>query len=273
VKFFDFNIHLPNEAQDSEGKPRYSETETSCESLNENFDRAKPFLAKNLQGAQFVFLNPALLEQPEKLKKTIARIKNIVPESRFSLTPEFRSIDSLDVAVEAEIDGLKFHSYLQQIRESDFEAVLRLCKSAAERKMPLSFCTSYGTSLMYDCDNLKLAAYIAQHVAKTPIILLHSGGRRVLDAMLLADSCGNVFLESSFTAQYYRGGPVYEEILFAFRKLGPSKIVHGSDYPYVSVEAAVSLTMELCDKAGFSEKEKDLVFWDNARSLFTPDRG
>ena len=262
MKVFDFNVHLPNGISGA-----YSESASTAESLTDNFNRTKPSVDSSLAGAHFQLLNPALMEHPAKLKDAIAQFKKMLPSSRVSITLEFRDINSVKDALDAGIDGLKFHSYLQRIRETDFEAVLQLCKSAAMHHMPLSFCTSYGTSHMYDCDNLKLAAYIAQHITESPIILLHSGGRRVLDAMLLADSCKNVFLETSFSPRYYKNGPVYDEIVFAYRKIGASKIIHGSDHPYVAIEDAITLTHEVCDAAGFTAGEQNLVFLENAASM------
>ena len=124
--------------------------------------------------------------------------------------------------------------------------------------------TSYGTSKMYAHDNLKLACHIADHITKVPIVLLHIGGARVFEAMLLAHEKQNVMLESSFSLGYYEGSSIWQDAAFAFRKIGLERVMYGSDYPYVSMQESMRVHNDFYAQFGFTEAEIELMLHDNA---------
>ena len=106
-----------------------------------------------------------------------------------------------------------------------------------------------------DCDEVTeyaktlpgVAAAIANRVTRAPIILLHSGGSRCLEAMLLADATKNVFLETSFTLPYYLNSSIERDLAFAYKKLGANKILYGSDFPYISLKESEKSFFEFMD--------------------------
>jgi predicted TIM-barrel fold metal-dependent hydrolase len=161
-----------------------------------------------------------------------------------------------------------FQSYLQKITPADYPEILRVAQFVSARKGLICVDTSYGTSRMYAYDNLKLAAFISEMITATPIILIHAGGLRILEAMLLADLQPNIYLETSFSVDYYRGSSVAQDFAFAFRKLGAERILYGSDFPYVDPTQAATQMQEYLDQHGFTLAEQAAIMGDNGRTLW-----
>ena len=197
------------------------------------------------------------------------RVRRDLPGSTFTALIDFRredAVSAVDSAATQGVRGLKFHSYFQRIAAEDFPAALALARRAQERRMFVCVDTSYGTSGMYRFDNLRLACLLADALT-CPIILLHSGGLRVFEAMLLAEEHPHVFLETSFSLDYYRGSTVEEDLRWVYRKLGPQRLLYGSDHPYVGLANSAHDQQIFLGNCGFSQKDLALIMHDNALSL------
>ena len=127
---------------------------------------------------------------------------------------------------------------------------------------------SYGSLKMYDCDNLKLVAKIASEVVNTPIVILHSGGSRIFDAMLLVESAPNIFLETSFSLPYYIGSNIESDMAFAYKKIGPDKIIYASDYPYIQHDISLCTALEFFDRHNFYPRLTKLIFNNSFARVF-----
>jgi predicted TIM-barrel fold metal-dependent hydrolase len=120
---------------------------------------------------------------------------------------------------------------------------------------------------MYKYDNLKLVCAVADQVNNTPILVLHSGGNRVLEAMLIAAEKQNVFLETSFSLSYYKGSSVENDIAFAYKKIGVERVLYGSDFPYVSIQESINVHHQFLEKHSFSTNDIEKIMFKNAQSL------
>jgi len=265
MKVFDFNVHPSGKVRKENSSMSLEASLSLDEYRAELEDLDRYFLGKNyfINLMLFnVFLTPLsdclsnLLKQ-DNILFSITALVNFRRESIFETLESFSSSRS---------SGIKFHSYFQRITEEDFPAILRVAKYAEKKGMFICVDTSYGTSGMYRFDNMKLACVLADEVS-CPIILLHSGGLRVLEAMLLAEDKPHVFLETSFSLPYYQGSTIEEDIVFAYKKLGPSRLIYGSDYPYVDFDKSKRIALEYFAKCGFSDEEIQAIMFDNAFNL------
>lgn len=169
------------------------------------------------------------------------------------------SYDQLESLKFAGVSAITFHSYHQFITRSKYARYAELASWAEDLKMPVLVDGSYGTLDMYNIDNLELVAYLASIVKSIPIIIMHSGGSRVLEAMLLAESTSNLFMDTSFTLPYYTGSSVENDLAFAYKKIGSERVVYGSDHPYISHDASLAATLRFFDKYNFSSSEQDWI--------------
>lgn len=145
----------------------------------------------------------------------------------------------------------------------DISTCVEIAKKAESLNMLIMIDTSYGSLGMYQYDNLKLAMAIANVVTKTSIILLHSGGARCLEAMLLADATKNIFLETSFSLPYYLGSSIERDLAFTYKKLGEDKVLYGSDFPYISFEESEESFLTFMDKWGFTSSHINKIAFQN----------
>jgi len=133
--------------------------------------------------------------------------------------------------------------------------------------MPIFLDTSYGSLGMYRYDNLKLAAFLLDEIKSVPVVLLHSGGSRILEAYLLADACPNVYLESSFSLPYYLGSTVERDMAFAYKKLS-GKVLYGSDYPYINMAHSIESFSKFVNDWQFTDDQVDGFLNSNVKKVF-----
>ena len=267
---FDFNVHLPCRKGNDVGGRLADEATMSLDELKRCYDSHRPELSKATMGANFMLLNEENPFGGHALSQWISEVRRDWTRTAFTQLLDFRR-DRVDIALdylwECHVDGIKFHSYVQKIGESDFSLVLAAAKAAAERGLFICIDASYGTTRLYDHDNLRLAALLIREIRNTPIIILHSGGARCWEAMLLALEEPNVYLETSFTLPYYRGSSIESDLSFIYRKIGIDKVLYASDFPYVSLEESTKSIGEFFDRFEFSHGERSAILSENAYAL------
>lgn len=267
-KLFDFNVHsvssqlLPGDI---------TETSITLEDLANNLDKYYPYWSA-VDFVNLMILNDTLFlsdNSVEKLKSILLQYPKIV--SVTATTPlsvhyehRYSAFNYLEILKEAGVKGIKFHSYTQGISEADYSNAVLIAQRAASMGFYICIDTSYGTTKLFDYNNMKLAARICEFVKDTPVILLHSGGMRFNDALVIADYCSNVYLETSFSLNYLANSPYEDFFAFLYRKIGSERVIFASDFPYVLIEQAIEVLDRVLEKAGFSEAEKENVFYKNA---------
>ena len=272
MKPFDFNVHLPGFR--AETIDRILE-ETSFDGMDilAAYGRIRSELSALHEGANIMVFNPALAHDPNAL----GRLKSLLREDFGALgiitllapiheAPDIRLLAELR---QAGVWALKFHSYVQSIGEEHFPQVVRWAESAQEAGLALCIDTSYGSRAMYRHDNLRLAAAVLERVTRTPVILLHSGGLRIMEAMLLAEASANAWLEASFSLSYYQGSPLLANFAYAYRKIGAHRILYASDFPYVTFPGALESIQKFLAEHHFTKDESNAITTDNARRLLS----
>ncbi len=263
---YDFNLHFH---RSSKSLPTNEGALTYQDIANYLTINKKTFAS--FSGGNFMLFSHGLTADKSSFNSLIKDLFKQYSDYSVTILVDFRDegvIDNIRFMSSIGIKSIKFHSYFQKIAEDDYSSVLNISKHAEELGMLICIDTSYGTSGMYRFDNMKLACLITEEVS-CPIVLLHSGGSRALEAMLLAEDKANIFLETSFSLPYYEGSTIEKDIVFAYKKLGASRIIYGSDFPYVSLGEAEMCTLRYLEKCGFSEKEISMVMYENAINLFS----
>ncbi|WP_392534981.1 amidohydrolase family protein [Nostoc sp. C117] len=267
MKIFDFNLHLPV----VQGKDVHNVIEQdmslSLEDLYKGFKIHYPVF-QELAGANFMLFNQELLQGSLKNFHELCTAK--LAYTILTTLIDFRRQDIvpyIEKAIAEKVRAIMFNSYLQKITESDFQDVLRVCQFAEANKMLICIDASYGTSKMYSYDNMKLACFIADFVSRVPIVIIHSGGYRILEAMLLALDKHNIYLDTSFSLPYYVGSSLEQDYAFAYKKIGVHRILFGSDHPYVPFSEALIQHLQFFEKYKFTESEIEQVMYYTAINL------
>jgi len=259
-KVFDLNVHFTDRV---EGLCSVSVEEARRGFLS--FMEVKP---GGVRGANFMLFNSDLIHE-EGWADLMEEIRRSLPVVAFTLLLNFRGdVEStLKRAKELGFWAVKFHPLQQGIERGEYPEVLRSAKMAEELGFAILIDASYGTLSLYRYSGLELAAFLAEEVKSVPIVVLHSGGYRALEALLIALSAGNVYIELSFSLPFYRGSSVERDIAFICRKIGYERVVYASDHPFVAADEALSLFMDFAQQEGFEPPLIRRICWENAVSL------
>ena len=269
MRIFDFNMHFTKLGAVENPHMVSDETRMRYKDLTYCFEEHIDLFKENVTAGNFMLFNQNIFALEKDVAPFFKQVRQTLPGSCFTALFDFRRPDIskiLDKAADQGLSGLKFHSYFQKITETDYTAALAIARQAEKRGMFICIDTSFGTSGMYRYDNMKFACAVADEVS-CPVILLHSGGLRALEAMLLAQEKSHVYLETSFSLHFYKGSTIEKDILFAYKKLGPGKLIYASDYPYVGLEESLSTAAAGFEKCGFSDKNMADIFYYNAQKL------
>lgn len=263
---FDFNIHLySKDTGDIESQIK-SDTQLTakdlCNSLNHNIDH---FKSNGVLSGNFHLFNSEIVYD-KYLETFFSKVNSELSGSLFTILCDFRKVNKQEYLKKIKELGfhfIKFHSYVQKIDESYFNDILDCALIAESLKLGICIDTSYGTTNIYKYDNLKLSAFLLRKINTTPIILLHSGGSRVLEAMLLADSNKNIYLETSLSIDFYNGSSIVKDFAFAYKKIGLDRVLYASDFPYQRMDESIKTFDDFCGENKISKKNKRKIQLEN----------
>lgn len=266
--YSDLNIHLC--IGDGLSTHLQDDFSLECPSL---LDRAQNYLASassELRRANFMLFNQALTV--EDIKK-LSSLCSEYPEKDIFLTllaspNHIKSYHHLNVFKLAGLSAITFHSYHQNITKEEYPRYARLASWADDLNLPILVDGSYGTINMYNINNLEFVACLSSFVKNAPIVIMHSGGSRVIEAMLLVESTPNLFLETSFTLPYYCNSSIENDLAFAYKKVGPDKVVYASDHPYIPQQASLIATINFFDKYKFSASDQQWILSKSFSRIF-----
>lgn len=188
----------------------------------------------------------------------------------FTLMVNFRTDDpfrSIRVASEAGFKGITFHSYLQEIKLCDYPIISNIVSYANSLGMYAGLCTAFGSKKMYDFASLPLAAEILKQNSNFPFVLYHSGGARILEALLLCEMWPNLYLETSFSLSYWLNSSVEMDMAFSIRKIGAHRFMFGSDAPFLPLKNAIRDHLIFFEKYGFDDLTRKLILGGSAQNL------
>ena len=174
----------------------------------------------------------------------------------------------IDILIENNVKAVMVNSYLQKISDIDFPLVLKVFKYCETKGLSILIDGSYGTSKMLEYDNLKLMCLTAEQIKKAPIIIIHSGGLRIKEVMLLALENSNIYLDTSFSLAFYLGSSLEKDFAFAYKKIGVERIFFGSDLPYMKPTETINQHLNFFEKFHFSSSEIEKIFCQNATEFF-----
>jgi hypothetical protein len=267
---FDFNIHLPSSSNPATWLE--SEQTGSVEDYKDAYRAVRNSIISTVSGANFMLFNEFNPDQGELLRGLIEEVRRDIPHALFTQLLDFRREDLtkvLSALKDAGVNAVKFHSYVQQIARPDIEDAVAAARQAEALGLFICIDASYGTVGMYDYDNLLLAVKVLNVVKTVPVVILHSGGARCLDAMLLLLDSQNAYLETSFSLSFYKGSTVESNLAFCYKKAGAGRVLYASDSPYISMDESLRVINEFFDRHEFGMDDRDGILSLNAHRLIS----
>jgi predicted TIM-barrel fold metal-dependent hydrolase len=255
MKIFDFNIHLPID------KKVDSELIATNRDLIDRYSN----LQLDIDAVNFMIFNSNLFDEGNDFIK----YKKSEKICSYTLLVDFRSpivFEKLERAIASGINFIKFHSYHQKITSADYHSIIKICKFAEQKNIKICLDASYGTNKMLKYDIIDFICTISDHITKTPIVILHSGGIKCLEVMLLALERSNIYIETSFTLPFYIGSTIEQDLAFMYKKVDKYKIIYGSDSPYVNNKESIDISYNFFERHKLSYLIDD-IFYNNAINL------
>ncbi|MGH6955025.1 MAG: amidohydrolase family protein [Alphaproteobacteria bacterium] len=187
----------------------------------------------------------------------------------FAYLADFRAPGCRERVERAAALGLRavtFHPYLQRIESSEYARVSEIALAAGARGLIVAINAAYGSRMIYRVRPLELAVALLEAGAG-PVVLLHGGGAKVLEALLIAEAYPGVYLETSFSLSYWLGSRVEADFAFALSKLGPERCLFGSDAPFCDRGAAVADHLRFFERHGFDARAIERIMGGTAAGL------
>jgi len=182
---------------------------------------------------------------------------NITPGSRGTTRELYYSVHSLGY------QGLKLHPRFNNINLESKDTAL-LCQEAGNLGIPVLICAFIdGKNLKHGILPQHFAA-LAEKCYGTNFIWAHMGGYKVLDFLFLGKPLPNVFMDFSFTLQYFQGSSVIQDVVYAMRNMKFERIFYGSDYPDRPMGEALKIAIDTLRSNAISDNELDKLFFANA---------
>jgi hypothetical protein len=206
-----------------------------------------------------------------KNKNQIKLIKksNVSGNCSFAYMPtldEIEGIEQLGIAAEIGCKAVVFHPYLQKIN-TDKLGIVRLLASYAEKRGMFScICASYGSKDIYNISPLEVVVTVAESI-QAPVVIVHGGGSKVLEAFLIAEAFPNIYLDTSFSLNYWLESPLEDAFAFAIRRLGADRWMFGSDAPFRDLNKTIESHMDFCHRYGFTNSEISSLMHGTASKL------
>jgi len=269
MKIFDFNIHLPFINHPDVNVIIEQDLNLNVEGIQQGFNFHKNEIA-SCEGGNFLLFNTRLFN--ESVLPFFQSVNGYLKHIKYTALVDFRYdqvYDYINHLHAAGVHAIMFNSYLQQIGENDFKQVLQVCEYASSKGLIICIDGSYGTSKMYTYDNMRLACFIADYIFGTPIVIVHAGGYRVIEAMLLAADKRNVWLDTSFSLPYYQHSSIEQDFAYVVKKMDCRRVVFGSDHPYLPFKEALSSHLTFFDKYKFTNDQIGKIMYTNASELFS----
>lgn len=269
MKIFDFNIHLPYFSDANVNVVIEQDLNLTVEGIQQGFNFHKNAIA-SCQGGNFLLFNTKLFN--EDVLPFFQAVNGHINIVKYTALIDFRSenvYDYINYLLTAGVHAIMFNSYLQQIDANNFNQVLQVCKYASSKGLKICIDGSYGTSKMYTYDNMRLACVVSDHIFETPIIIVHAGGYRVVEAMLLAADKRNVWLDTSFSLPYYQYSSIEQDFAYVIKKMNYRRVVFGSDHPYIPFGEALSSHLAFFERYGFNDVQTERIMYANALELYS----
>ena len=248
---FDCNIHIGN-------KPNIEEDKKFI--LNNNL-LSHEYNLLQTDGFSFgniMMMNPdSIIEIDAKCLKKFNKIFTYT----LTINPDnLNSIENIKKAIGMGIYNFKFHPYFFSITKEKYKNVAKISKFISENKCIISVCCSYGSKLFYKVKPMEVLNVVLENT-NSKVVALHMGGAKPLDLLVLSMEYDNLYTETSFSIPFWLGSNVEKDYIFLVKKIGPEKILFGSDKPYVNrLESVSKVKNFLSKKCKFNFESIDKIF-------------
>ena len=183
---------------------------------------------------------------------------------------DLSELESINQEISSDLVGLKLHP---RVHSHDLSpgSVNKFFDATLDFGLPYYLCTfddgTWGQIGIEVNDFVRLS----RTYPSADFIWAHSGGHRIMETMMAARRLKNVFLESSFTPNYFRFGTVRMDFAYALWSYPRGRWLFGSDSPSFSQEEAIETVRQIYQEVPELTSDSSEFFsftWENSMRLF-----
>ncbi|MFC1646568.1 amidohydrolase family protein [Candidatus Omnitrophota bacterium] len=167
---------------------------------------------------------------------------------------------------EYKLRGIKLHPRHQKFSLNDSRVIV-LFKKCAKLKIPVIIDAFPGIDYKTGESIPLIIEKIAARIPDVNIVIAHAGGYKVMDALFAAKNQKNIFLDLSFSLQYFKGSSIENDIIFAIKKIGAHRCIYGSDFPEVDMGKSLVFIKRFLKDNNFSNRDKEYILGKTIASL------
>ncbi len=162
--------------------------------------------------------------------------------------------------------GIKLHPRVHEYRVDSAEGI-RLVREISRYNLPILIdCFCDGKNLAMG-NTPEAFARLANQVKDATIAIGHSGGHRLLDALMVAKYYKNIYLDISYSLLYFREASFSKELAYVFKSIKGERIFWGTDYPDRPYPESVQLSLEELKKINFTQEKLKKICRDNVKTF------
>jgi predicted TIM-barrel fold metal-dependent hydrolase len=175
---------------------------------------------------------------------------------------EAHAVDKVKAYKLLGIAGIKLHPRIHQYSVEN-QLCVDVVKEAGAAKLPVLIC-GFPDGLGLKLGNIPSAfGRLADKAPETKIAYGHSGGHYIIDAMMIAKACKNIYLDLSFSLLYYQKSGVPNDLAYAIQSMQGKKIFWGTDYPDRPYAKTVEMSLAAFDKLRLADEFKEAILSTN----------
>jgi uncharacterized protein len=173
--------------------------------------------------------------------------------------------EEIEFIISNNLVGCKFHPRFQN------EDIWGLHKKGVLRELennniPISICCwpqVNNSNIHIEDISPLIIDKLAKAYPKLLIIIMHMGGHNLWDAVFVARSNENVYLECSYFLNFFKNTSLENDFWSIVNKID-EKVIYGSDFPEINFSTQLKITKE---KASEKMKYPEKLFSENAKKI------
>lgn len=225
--------------------------------------RIEGMILVNIPGLQFKgeygFENAEVIELAKEYKRFFHVFPTIRPRDRDAIK-QLKSYKNSGVA------GIKLHPRIHKYHIED-KACVAVVKEAGQLEMPVLICCfpdGIGLKMRNSPDAI---GRLADKTLETKIAIGHAGGHKIIDSLMIAKACKNIYLDLSLSLLYYRGSSVLTDIAYAIDSIKGQRVYWGTDYPDRPYRETVEASISIFDRMDLENQIKERIFTYNVKEF------
>ena len=240
----------------------------SSQSLKKSIDQLKKISdSKKIEKLLVI----SLKEEPWNYKdfcQEIEKLQNVYYVREVDPTKNYK--EDLSSISASRASGIKLHPRLRNFNLKD-KNVYRIVERSANKDLKIVVICSFwdGSWNKYQLEENQFAD-LADAFPNQKFIWAHSGGHKILDFMFMARRRQNVFLDTSFTQNYFFSGSVFDDLVYSINSL-PHKFLFGSDFENLNYTKTLDQLIIKFEKNGLDNDVIGKFMKSNFERLLNPN--